>query len=185
MIQNLRLTVQATPRNKFGFFWDEQLPCNGATWSSEEDGCRNQPTSGFIYGGTATIAPEAGGTLAGGSSGGYGHKFQRVQQVTWSSPMTSRLLLEAGFGTVLEPVWLQRTARQSDPGHRARHRTVHCRMLTQRRNSWLGLSITGLGVQLDRRAHVACVRVIRDRCAQHEVRLSGRIPCLRPNGVHE
>ena len=24
MIQNLRLTVQATPRNKFGFFWDEQ-----------------------------------------------------------------------------------------------------------------------------------------------------------------
>jgi hypothetical protein len=115
MIQNLRLTVQATARNKFGFFWDEQIPCNGATWGSEEDGCRNQPTSGFIYGGTATIAPEAGGTLAGGSSGGYGHKFQRVQQVTWSSPMTSRLLLEAGFGT-----YLSRYGSNETPGNPTR-----------------------------------------------------------------
>jgi Carboxypeptidase regulatory-like domain len=115
MIQNLRLTVQATPRNKFGFFWDEQIPCNGSTWSSEEDGCRNQPTSGFIYGGTATISPEAGGTLAGGSSGGYGHKFQRVQQVTWSSPLTSRLLLEAGFGT-----YLSRYGSNEQPGNPTR-----------------------------------------------------------------
>ena len=29
------------------------------------------------------------------------HKFQRVQQATWSSPVTSRFLLEAGFGTYL------------------------------------------------------------------------------------
>jgi hypothetical protein len=100
-IQNLRLTIQATPRNKFGLFWDEQIPCNGATWSSDVDGCRRQSDSGFIYGGTATIAPEAGGTGAGGTSGGYAHKFQRVQQITWSSPVTSRFLLEAGFGTYL------------------------------------------------------------------------------------
>jgi hypothetical protein len=100
-IQNLRLTIQATPRNKIGLFWDEQIPCNGATWSAEIEGCRRQSSSGFIYGGTATIAPEAGGTGAGGTSGGYAHKFQRVQQATWSSPVTSRLLLEAGFGTYL------------------------------------------------------------------------------------
>ena len=100
-IQNLRLTIQATPRNKIGLFWDEQIPCNGATWSEDIDGCRRQSSSGFIYGGTATIAPEAGGTGAGGTSGGYVHKFQRVQQATWSSPVTSRLLLEAGFGTYL------------------------------------------------------------------------------------
>ena len=35
------------------------------------DGCRRQSSSGFIYGGTATISPEAGGTGAGGTSGGY------------------------------------------------------------------------------------------------------------------
>jgi hypothetical protein len=100
-IANLRLTLQATPRNKFGIFWDEQKPCNGATWSSTEDGCRQQPDSGYIYGGAPTFAPEAGGTGAGGTSGGYGHGFQRVQQVTWSSPATNRLLFEAGFGTYL------------------------------------------------------------------------------------
>src|SRR5688572_26017630 len=100
-IANLRLTVQATPRNKFGIFWDEQKPCNGATWSSREDGCRQQPESDYIYGGAPTFAPEAGGTGAGGTSGGYGHGFQRVQQVTWSSPATNRVLLEAGFGTYL------------------------------------------------------------------------------------
>ena len=26
---SLRLTVQATPRNKFNVFWDEQAPCEG------------------------------------------------------------------------------------------------------------------------------------------------------------
>jgi hypothetical protein len=115
MIQNLRLTVQATPRNKIGLFWDEQIPCNGATWSANEEGCRTQPTSGFIYGGTALFAPEAGGTGAGGTSGGYAHKFQRVQQVTWSSTATSRLLLEAGFGT-----YLSRYGSNEAPGNPTR-----------------------------------------------------------------
>jgi hypothetical protein len=100
-IANLRLTIQATPRNKIGVFWDEQRPCSGATWSSNEEGCRQQPASGFIYGGSPTFAPEAGGTGAGGTSGGYVHRFQRVQQATWSSPVTNRFLLEAGFGTYL------------------------------------------------------------------------------------
>ena len=58
-ITSLRLTTQVTPRNKIGMFWDEQKPCTGATWSSQEDGCRTQPDSGAIFGGTATIAPAA------------------------------------------------------------------------------------------------------------------------------
>jgi hypothetical protein len=114
-ILNLRLTVQASARNKIGVFWDEQRPCNGATWSSAEDGCRNQPGSGFIYGGTSTISPEAGGTGAGGTSGGYGHKFQRVQQATWSSPVSNRFLLEAGFGT-----YLSRYGSNEQPGNPTR-----------------------------------------------------------------
>src|SRR5204863_5184557 len=31
-IGNLRMTVQASARNKFNLFWDEQHPCQGATW---------------------------------------------------------------------------------------------------------------------------------------------------------
>jgi hypothetical protein len=89
----LRLTLQATPRNKFNIYWDEQKPCNGATYSSREDGCRTQPEDGgFIYGGGATAAPE---------TATYENRFQRVQQLTWSSPVTNRILLQAGFGDYL------------------------------------------------------------------------------------
>ena len=115
-IANLRLTAQVTPRNKFGVYWDEQKPCNGATWSSSQDGCRTQPDGGFIYGGAATFAPEAGGTGAGGTSGGYGNSFQRVQQATWTSPLTNRFLLEAGFGT-----YLSRYGSGEQPGNPTRN----------------------------------------------------------------
>ena len=30
-VASLRLTAQATPRNKFNVYWDEQKPCTGAT----------------------------------------------------------------------------------------------------------------------------------------------------------
>ena len=42
-LDSVRLTLQATPRNKFNFHWDEQLPCNGATFNTSGDGCRTQP----------------------------------------------------------------------------------------------------------------------------------------------
>ena len=70
---NGRLTLQASPRNKFNFFWDEQRLCTSC-----------------MGGGNATTAPEARGN---------NHAPPRVQQVTWSSPATNRLLLEAGVGT--------------------------------------------------------------------------------------
>jgi carboxypeptidase family protein len=73
---SLRLTSQLTPRNKVNLFWDEQDLCTSC-----------------IGGGTAVISPEAATQTIG--------RPQRAQQVTWSSPVTSRLLLEAGFGTVL------------------------------------------------------------------------------------
>jgi hypothetical protein len=115
-ITSLRLTFQASERNKIGLFWDEQKPCSGSTWSDREDGCRNQPSSGFIYGGTPTFSPEAGGTGAGGTSGGYSHGFQRVQQITWSSPLSSRFLVEAGFGT-----YLSRYGSMEQPGNPTRN----------------------------------------------------------------
>ncbi len=73
---SLRLTLQATPRNKINLFWDEQDLCISC-----------------VGGGTATTSPEAATETIG--------RPQRAQQVTWTSPLTNRLLLEAGFGTVL------------------------------------------------------------------------------------
>jgi hypothetical protein len=73
---SLRLTLQATPRNKVNLFWDEQDLCVSC-----------------IGGGNATTSPEAATETIG--------RPQRAQQVTWTSPVTNRLLFEAGFGTVL------------------------------------------------------------------------------------
>jgi Carboxypeptidase regulatory-like domain len=75
-----RLTWQATPRNKISVFWDEQ-------WT-----CRNcEGTTTGLASPAQIVAPEADGV-------GALVPF-RVQQATWSSPATNRLLLDAGFGT--------------------------------------------------------------------------------------
>ena len=73
----LRLTWQATPRNKFNVFWDEQSMCLEC-----------------IAGGTPTVAPEASG-------GTWDTQIQRFTQVTWSSPLTNRLLADAGISRFL------------------------------------------------------------------------------------
>jgi hypothetical protein len=96
---SLRLTYQPNPRNKFNVFWDQQIPCQGAGFPGSNAGCRQSGANEIICGAagasnpacSATAAPENGTYLSG-----YG---QRVQQATWTSPLTSKLLLEAGMGT--------------------------------------------------------------------------------------
>jgi len=73
-----RVTWQVTPRNKLAGFWDAQnlcRTCTGATPGLSEP---------------QRISPEAVGVL--------GRRLD-VAQATWSSPVTDRLLLEAGFGS--------------------------------------------------------------------------------------
>ena len=93
-----RFTLQASARNKFNFYWDEQLPCNGTAYTSTTDGCRQQPESGAFIGNLGL-----GGltTITSPETARYLHSPQRVQQITWTSPLTNRVLLEAGFGTFL------------------------------------------------------------------------------------
>ncbi len=92
-----RFTVQATQRNRFNVHWEWQLPCNGATFGSESDGCRNQPDEAVMgaigLGGlTATTSPE---------TSGYLHVLVQNRQFTWSSTATNKLLLEAGLGSYI------------------------------------------------------------------------------------
>jgi hypothetical protein len=95
----LRLTLQPSERNKINLFWDQQIPCQGAGVLGSNAGCRQSGPGEIICGAagasnpacSATTAPEIGTYLSG-----FG---QRVQQATWSSPITNKLLLEAGFGT--------------------------------------------------------------------------------------
>jgi hypothetical protein len=72
-----RLTWQVTPRNRVTAFWDAQAlcrTCTGATPGLSEP---------------QRVSPEAVGVL--------GRRLD-VAQVTWWSPVTSRLVLDAGFG---------------------------------------------------------------------------------------
>jgi hypothetical protein len=79
---SLRLTWQASPRNKFGLWWDEQKTCQHCIGG------------GFSGGASGALAS---GTLAQEAQGGN-HNPIRMAQASWTSPLTTRVLLEAGFG---------------------------------------------------------------------------------------
>ena len=72
-----RLTWRATPRNTIAGFWDAQSICRACTGA----------TPGLAE--PQRISPEAVGVL--------GRRLD-VTQATWSSPLTGRVLLEAGYG---------------------------------------------------------------------------------------
>ena len=74
-----RLTWQLTPRNKVSGYWDAQTLCRSCTGATP--GVSEPPR----------VSPEAVGVL--------GRRLD-VTQVTWSSPPTNRLLLEAGYGGI-------------------------------------------------------------------------------------
>jgi hypothetical protein len=76
-----RLTWQVSPRNKISGSWDEQPICRKCTGQTSLTGTPN-----FFW----PTSPEAEG---------HGEfSPQRVQQVRWTSPVTNKLLLEAGYG---------------------------------------------------------------------------------------
>jgi hypothetical protein len=70
----IRLTWQATPRNKFSAHWAEQY--NDANYG--------------LGGGTATVTPEASNRVL--------YIPSRQPHASWQSPITGKLLAEAGWG---------------------------------------------------------------------------------------
>lgn len=119
-IVNLRLTAQLSPRHKINVFWDEQMGCSGASWAPGIEACREQPDGGsIIAGGTQSngIVPQASATTSPETVAYFDASTpQRVQQVTWQSPLTQRWLLEAGFGT-----YLLRSGGEPMPGSPTAH----------------------------------------------------------------
>ena len=99
-LYTVRLTMQASSRDKVNVHWDEQIPCNGATFTTDTDGCRQQPESGDrigplgLGGLSSTTSPEVGQYL---------NAHPRVRQLTWANTATNRMLFEAGFGAYQAP----------------------------------------------------------------------------------
>jgi len=87
-----RITWQASSRNKISFSWDEQYVCRKCTG-----------TASFSGSPVANTSPEADG------KGEFSP--QRVQSGRWTSPLTNKLLLEAGFGTT----FYQWAGKENDP----------------------------------------------------------------------
>src|SRR6266850_4086234 len=87
-IQSFRFTSQLTPRNRITFSQEHQHRCSGSTITSSGDGCRTRE-SDWVGIGNTTSAPE--------SFPGYHDLPYYVTQATWTSPVTNKLLLEAGY----------------------------------------------------------------------------------------
>ena len=105
----------------------------------------------------------------------------RVPQVTWSSPVTNRLLLDAGFGGTYYG-W-GNFERDPEPDARSDqgHRTVRGRLRRQRQSARARLPLAGLRRQPHRVVHLEGVAGVRHRRAQHEGRLSGHADDRRPD----
>jgi hypothetical protein len=93
MIEAIRLTGQATPRNKVGFYLDYQNVCNGSAYQKGAEQCRDRGDDWIAIGSVGAgffgaLAPEAGNVW---------DNREKITQFTWTSPFTSKLLLEAGF----------------------------------------------------------------------------------------
>ena len=168
-IMSVRLTAQATPRNRITFSHEYQHRCSGSSITTGGDGCRTRG-SDWIGVGTLTSSPE--------SFPGY-HDFPyHVTQATWTSPVTSRLLLESGFSrfqylwagfgivprdglTSLIPVTEQSTMYgQANFSYRGTLRSAGLRLCRQRRQP----------------EQLARVGRLRDRRPQHEGGLPGVVP---------
>src|SRR5262249_47486763 len=82
-------------RNRVSFSQERQRRCAGSTLTAGADGCR---VSGTSHGSSWVALGITGNTpTASESFPGYHDLPYNVTQVTWSSPVSSRLLLEAGF----------------------------------------------------------------------------------------
>ena len=89
-----RVQAQITPRNKIGFYLDHQLNCDQSAYIQDAGNCRSAGTdwiaTGGLFGGTFA-SPEAFTS--------YADTYQQVRQATWTSTVTAKLLLEAGFSS--------------------------------------------------------------------------------------
>ena len=90
-----RLTWQATPRNKLGFYIDYTKNCTASSFVPDGGQCRS-PGDGWtaagpgIGPGVGTNSPESGTILDARS---------KIMQATYTAPISSRILVEGGFSS--------------------------------------------------------------------------------------
>jgi hypothetical protein len=89
----VRLTWQATQKNKVGFYIDYTNNCSAGAYKTGGNQCRG-PGEGWIATGpgvtpgTATVSPESG-TIWDAPA--------KIMQTSWTSPVSNHMLLESGY----------------------------------------------------------------------------------------
>ena len=83
-----RATAEVTPKNRVTFSQENQYRCEGSTLTTAGQGC-NTRGADWIALGSTTQSPE--------SNTGYYDFPYWVTQATWTSTVSSKLLLEAGY----------------------------------------------------------------------------------------
>ena len=92
-IAGVRLTSQITSRNKVSAFWDYQKACQGGSFTKDAGNqCRGRGDDWVAIGAFGSWSPE---------SSHIWDDRERIQQYSWTSPATNRLLLEAGYSQFL------------------------------------------------------------------------------------
>jgi hypothetical protein len=90
----IRLTGQLNATNKLGFYYDYQKNCSGSAFVAGGDQCRDRGDDWVALGaigGFGSNSPEAGNQVW--------DDREKIVQANWTSPVTNRLLLEAGFSS--------------------------------------------------------------------------------------
>jgi hypothetical protein len=88
----IRLTSQVTPRNKVGFYLDYQKNCTGSAYEKGGEQCRDR--------GDDWIALNGGFNNGSPESGNVWDDREKILQGSWTSPVTNKLLLEAGLSSL-------------------------------------------------------------------------------------
>jgi hypothetical protein len=87
-----RITMQVSAKHRVSYNQEYQRRCEGSTLRLDSDnGCNSRGDDWVAVGaGNALISPEANNLY-------FGNLPYHVNQAIWTAPMTSKLLLEAGF----------------------------------------------------------------------------------------
>ena len=105
-IFSARFTIQATPKNKFNVHWDWQLPCNGASITSD-DACRTQPDSDAVVGSLGPRWPDGDDVARDGAA----------TCARWCRTARSRGRPRSPTACCSRPAW-DRTSRSGDRSRR-------------------------------------------------------------------
>ena len=164
----VRLTWQATQKNKFGFYIDYTKNCSAGAYKEGGDQCR-EPGDGWVASGpgvnpgTTTVSPESG-TIWDAPA--------KIMQASWTSPFSNHLLLESGYSAFYTDNGDPRpygVLTDFIPVHGAVH---GCRGALRE----LHLSRLQSGaVEQPEARHLEGCDVLRLRHPQHEVGLPGRV----------